>query len=264
MTNLLTAYGSEPLDRIESIRIRVYGSGYAQVEDHLFAPLFSPLTFLEEVLWPAPVWKGDHIEKLPPFSNEEEFVFPDPLGTGICYNVNNEECETMPIFIGKGVRFIDFKYAIAPRRKALLEGLFRLGLTSSEPVRVGRVRVAPLDVLAAVLPDAASLAGRADGHTCVVVEVQGSEDGRPRGRRLWTILGHGEAFERMGVHATAFLTGAPPAAAVEALLHEEITRPGVTTGGGMDPRPILRRAAALGVPLYEGDLGAKKGRPLLT
>ena len=262
MTNLLTAYGSEDMDRIDSVRIRVFGSGYTQVEDQLFAPLFSPLTFLEEVLWPAPVWKGDHIEKLEPFSNEELFPFPRPIPKATCYNVNNEECETMPTFIGKGVRFIDFKYAIAPPRKALLEGLYRLGLTSTRPIRVGRGKVVPMDVLVALLPDASALAGRATGHTCVVVELAGSRRGVRRSRRLWTAMSHDQAYAKMGVHATAFLTGTPPSATVDALLHDEVRRRGVTTGGGLNPRPVLLRARALGVPVQEGESGATRGHPL--
>ena len=262
MTNLLTGYGSEDMDHIESVRIRVFGSGYTQVEDQLFAPLFSPLTFLEEVLWPAPVWKGDHIENLEPVSNEEIFLFPRPMPKATCYNVNNEECETMPTFIGKGIRFIDFKYAIAPARKALLEGLYRLGLTSTHPIRVGRTKIAPMDLLVALLPDASALAGRATGHTCVVVELAGSRNGVRRSRRLWTAMSHDQAYAKMGVHATAFLTGTPPSATVDALLHDEIRRRGVTTGGGLRPRPVLKRARGLGVPMLEGESGATRGHPL--
>src|SRR3989304_1495901 len=54
ITNLLTRRVAEQLDRIDAIRIRVYGSGYVEVDGHVFAPLFSPETLLEEVLWPAP------------------------------------------------------------------------------------------------------------------------------------------------------------------------------------------------------------------
>jgi len=262
ITNLLTRRVAEQLDRIDAIRIRVYGSGYAEVDGHVFAPLFSPETFLEEVLWPAPVWKGGRIVKLPPFSGEEEFPFPDPLGIGFCYNVNNEECETMPLFLGKPVGFIDFKYAIAPRRKVLLESLHALGLTRSDPVIVKGKEVSPLAVVLALLPDASSLAGRVRGHTCVVVEIEGRTSGKKIGIRTWTLLGHEDAYRKMGVHATAFLTGAPPAAAVQALLSGEIDRRGATTGGGLEPDPILRRAIDFGVPLYEGDLGASRGRPL--
>ena len=50
ITNLLAQRSAAAMDRIDSIRIRVYGSGYTEVEGHLFAPLFSPETFLEEVL----------------------------------------------------------------------------------------------------------------------------------------------------------------------------------------------------------------------
>lgn len=262
ITNLLAKRAVERMDRVDAIRIRVFGSGYAEVKGHLFAPLFSPETFFEEVLWPAPVWDGGRIKKLPPFSGEEEFRFPDPVGIGMCYNVNNEETETMPRFLGKPITFIDFKYAIAPGRKALLENLHRLGLTGTDPVDVRGAQIAPLDVLLALLPDAASLAGRAEGHTCVVVETEGRAGNRRVGVRAWTVMDHQDAYERMGVHATAFLTGAPPAAAVVALLHGEVDRKGVTTGGGLEANAILRRAIRLGVPLFEGDVGATKGRPL--
>jgi len=262
LTNLLARHASRTMRRVDAVQIRVYGSGYAEIEAFPLAPLFSPETFLEEVLWPAPVWKGGRIQKLPPFSGEEEFRFPDPLGIGICYNVNNEECETMPKFIDPGIGFIDFKYAIAPRRKVFLENLYQLGLMRTHPIRVKGVRVAPLDVLLALLPDPSSLAGRARGHTCVVVELSGRDNGGRTGRRLWTIMDHDDAYRRMKVHATAFLTGAPPVALVDALLGGEVTRRGVTTGGGLDSTPILRQAAKLGVPLFEGEPGCARGRPL--
>lgn len=259
ITNLLAKHAIREMDTVKTIRIRVFGSGYAEVEGHVFAPLFSPETFLEEVLWPAPVWKGDHIEKLRPFSGEEAFTFPDPLGVAICYNVNNEETETMPTYLGKPIRFIDFKYAIEPRRKALLEGLYRLGFTDAKPIRVRGKKVAPLDVLLALLPDASSLAGRARGHTCVVVEVEGSDE---HGTRMWTIMDNNEAYKRMGATATAFLTGTPPVAATLALMSGEIGRKGVTTGGGLDPPPLIRRLLTLGVPLFEGEIGGRRGEPL--
>lgn len=262
ITNVLARRGIADMDRIDAIRIRVFGSGYAEVQGHLFAPLFSPETFLEEVLWPAPIWKGDRIVKLPPFSGEEEFTFPDPLGVGICYNVNNEETETMPRFLGTKIGFIDFKYAIAPRRKALLENLYRLGLTRTDEIDVGGAKVRPFDMLIALLPDASSLAGLADGHTCVVVECEGRAGSKHLGRRLWTIMAHRDAYRKMGVHATAFLTGAPPAAAVEALRNGEIEYAGVTTGGGLEPDGLLRRVADFGVPLFEGAIGATKGTPI--
>lgn len=263
LTNLLAVHGSRGMDRIDSIRIRVYGSGYADVEGYPFAPLFSPATFLEEVLWPAVIWKGDRVVKLPPFSGEEEFPFPDPLGSALCYNVNNEECETMPKILRPDIGFIDFKYALAPRRKVLLENLHRLGLTGTAPISVKGVQVAPLDVLVALMPDPSSLAPRVRGHTCVVVELTGTEDGRPLGRRLWTIMDHDDARRKMNVHATAFLTGAPPAAAVVALLEGEIAKRGVTTAGGLDASRILARIAKLGVPLFEGEIGAARGHPLV-
>lgn len=262
ITNLLTRRAADRMDRVDAIRIRVYGSGYAEVDGHAFAPLFSPATFLDEVLWPAPVWKGDRIVKLPPFSGEEEFPFPDPLGTGFCYNVNNEECETMPLYLSKPIGFIDFKYAIAPHRKVLLENLYTMGLTRSDPLAVNGKQVSPLQVLLALLPDPATLGGRVQGHTCVVVETEGRASGKKVAIRSWTILDHEVAYRMMGVHATAFLTGAPPAAAVGALIAGAIEGSGCTTAGGLDPVPVLQRVMRLGVPMFDGDLTSRRGRAL--
>lgn len=256
VTNLLVRWASTRFTSIDTVRIRVYGSGYAQVEGHPFAPLFSAESFLDEVLSPAVVWNVDRLVWLPPFEGEEIFVFPDPLGPATCYNVSNDETETLPRLIGKGIRFIDFKYAIAPDRKAILESLYRLGLSSKKPVRIGRAKVRPVDMVLALVPPAADLPGRVRGATCVTVEVEGRG---AEGVRLWTIMDHRDAYKRMGVTGTGFLTGTPPAAAAEAIVEGEIRERGVVTGGGIDPTPVLERCASRGMPLLEGPIGSTEG-----
>lgn len=260
ITNLLASLAAQRFGALEEVRIRVYGSGYAQVEGFTLAPLFSPETFLEEVLYPAPVWRDGRVEKLPPFSGHEIYRFPDPLGPATCYNVNNEETETMPRFISSEIRFIDFKYAIAPERKALIEGLYRIGLTRTEPLSVQGQEVVPFGVLLALLPKSDAIVERARGHTCVVVEV--ATGGGQIRRRFWTLMSHSEARRRFGVTATAYLTGAPPAAAAEALRRGLLRRRGVTSAGGMETRPLLQALLRRAIPLLEGDPADPKGEPL--
>lgn len=261
ITNLLASLAAQRYGALEEVRIRVYGSGYAQVEGFTLAPLFSPETFLEEVLYPAPIWRDGRVEKLPPFSGQEIYRFPDPLGPATCYNVNNEETETMPRFISSEIRFIDFKYAIAPERKAVIEGLYRVGLTRTEPVLVKGREVVPFDVLLALLPRSDALVDKARGHTCVVVEV--ATGGGQIRRRFWTILSHTEARRRFGVTATAYLTGAPPAAAAEGLRRGVLRRRGVTSAGGVETRPLLQALLRRGIPLFEGDPADPRGERLV-
>jgi saccharopine dehydrogenase-like NADP-dependent oxidoreductase len=262
LTNLLASLAAERFGGLEEVRIRVYGSGYAQVEGYLLAPLFSPETFLEEVLFPAPVWRDGRLEKLPPFSGQEVYRFPDPLGPATCYNVNNEETEMMPRFISAEIRFIDFKYAIAPERKTLIEGLYRIGLTGTRPILVKGKEVVPFDVLLSLLPASDSVAHRVRGHTCVLLDV--ATGGGHIRRRFWTLLSHAEARRRFGVTATAYLTGTPPAVAAEGLVRGILQRRGVTSAGGLETRPLLQALRKRGVRLYEGDPSDPKGVPLVV
>jgi saccharopine dehydrogenase (NAD+, L-lysine-forming) len=261
ITNLLASLAYERLGALEEVRIRVYGSGYAQVEGYTLAPLFSPETFLEEVLFPAPVWRDGRLEKLPPFSGQEVYRFPDPLGPATCYNVNNEETEMMPRFISSEIRHIDFKYAIAPERKALIEGLYRIGMTGTKPIQVNGREVVPFEVLLALLPQSETLVDKVRGHTCVLVEV--ATGGGQIRRRFWTVLSHSEARRRHGVTATAYLTGTPPAAAAEGLRRGLLRRRGVTSAGGVETRPLLQALLRRGVPLFEGDPSDTRGVPLV-
>ena len=260
ITNLLAALAAQRYGSLDEVRIRVYGSGYAKVEGYALAPLFSPETFLDEVLYPAPVYEDGKLSKLPPFSGHEIYTFPESLGDATCYNVNNEETETMPLFIDSGIRFIDFKYALEPQRKTLIEGLYRIGLTGTEPIVVSGQKVIPFHVLLALLPASDSVADRVTGYCCVVVDVVAG--GGKNRHRFWTLLSHQDAMRQHGVSATAFLTGTPAAVAAQELQRGALTKRGVMSGGGLEIRSLLNALLRHHVPLFEGNPSDPNGKPL--
>ncbi len=260
ITNLLAAFAAQRYGSLDEVRIRVYGSGYAKVEGYALAPLFSPETFLDEVLYPAPVYENGKLSKLPPFSGHEVYAFPDKLGEATCYNVNNEETETLPRFVDPHIRFIDFKYAIEPERKTLIEGLYRIGLTGTKPIDVSGQKVVPFHVLLTLLPASDSVADRVTGYCCVVVDVVAG-GGKTR-HRFWTLLSHRDAMRQHGVSATAFLTGTPAAVAAQELQRGALTKRGVMSGGGLEVRPLLSALLRHDVPLFEGDPNDPNGKPL--
>src|SRR3989442_9553245 len=53
-------------------------------------------------------------ESVPPFGAFETYEFPAPIGPLPVYSVDHEEVDTLPRFIGKGVRYVDFKLALDP------------------------------------------------------------------------------------------------------------------------------------------------------
>ena len=84
-----------------------------------------------------------------------------------------------------------FKYGLGEEFIGVLRTLNMLGLDSTEPLRVRGVEVAPRDVVAAALPDPATLGDQMSGRTCAGTLVTGTgKDGAaardlplPRGRQ---------------------------------------------------------------------------------
>src|SRR5688572_5666286 len=152
--------------------------------NEIFAPSFSIWTTIEECLNPPVVWEKDRgWFTTPPFSEPEVFVFPEGIGPVECVNVEHEEVLLMPRWVD--AKRVTFKYGLGEEFINVLRVLHLLGLDSTTPVRVrsgdGPVHVAPRDVVAASLPDPATIGPRMTGKTCAGVWVTGTgNDGEPR------------------------------------------------------------------------------------
>jgi saccharopine dehydrogenase (NAD+, L-lysine forming) len=112
------------------------------------------------------------------------FEFPEGIGPVECVNVEHEEVVLVPRWID--CRRVTFKYGLGTEFINVLEVLHKVGLDSTEPVQVGGVAVAPRDVLAAALPDPATLGDRMTGKTCAGTFVTGLGKNGNRERRTST------------------------------------------------------------------------------
>ena len=121
-----------------------------------FAPSFSIWTTIEECLNPPVIWEKDRgWFTTPPFSEPEVFDFPEGIGPVECVNVEHEEVLLMPRWVD--CKRATFKYGLGDEFIDVLKVLHKLGLDRTDKVRVGGVEVSPRDVVAAVLPDPATL-----------------------------------------------------------------------------------------------------------
>ena len=124
-----------------------------------------------------------------PFSEPEVFDFPEGIGPVECVNVEHEEVLLMPRWVD--CKRATFKYGLGDEFINILKVLHTLGLDRTEKVRVKGVEVSPRDVVAAVLPDPATVGPRMKGKTCAGLWVTGKgKDGAaavdvplPRGRQ---------------------------------------------------------------------------------
>ena len=140
--------------------------------NEIFAPSFSMWTTIEECLNPPVIWEKERgWFTTPPFSEPEVFDFPEGIGPVECVNVEHEEVLLMPRWVD--CKRATFKYGLGDEFINILKVLHTLGLDSTEKVRVKGVEVSPRDVVAAVLPDPATVGPRMKGKTCAGLWVTG-------------------------------------------------------------------------------------------
>jgi saccharopine dehydrogenase (NAD+, L-lysine-forming) len=187
------------------------------VEGHDFAPSFSIWTTIEECLNPPVVWEeGRGWYTTAPFSEPEVFEFPEGIGPVECVNVEHEEVLLMPRWTA--AKRVTFKYGLGQEFIDVLRTLNKLGLDKTAPVDVKGVRVSPRDVVAAVLPDPATLGDVMSGKTCAGVWVRGTgKDGKPRSTYLYHVADNETSMREYGSQAVVWQTALGPVIALELL-----------------------------------------------
>ncbi|HEX6332451.1 MAG TPA: saccharopine dehydrogenase C-terminal domain-containing protein [Actinomycetota bacterium] len=188
-----------------------------EVDGYEFAPSFSIWTTIEECLNPPVVWERDRgWFTTAPFSEPETFVFPEGIGPIECVNVEHEEVLLVPRWVD--CRRVTFKYGLGEEFIGVLQTLHKLGLDRTEPVRVGGAEVSPRDVVAAVLPDPATLGPQMRGKTCAGTWVTGrGPDDAPRSVYLYHVVDNAETWGRDGAQAVVWQTAINPVIALELL-----------------------------------------------
>jgi len=118
--------------------------------------------------------------------------------------------------------------------------LHRIGLDSTDPVSVKGVEVAPRDVVAACLPDPATLGDRMEGKTCAGTWVTGKgKDGKPREVYLYHVVDNQETMARDGSQAVVWQTAINPVVALELIAGGVWSGSGVIGPEALDPLPFL-------------------------
>jgi len=218
------------------------------VEGYDFAPSFSIWTTIEECLNPPVIWERDRgWFTTEPFSEAEVFDFPEGIGPVECVNVEHEEVLLMPRWLD--CRRATFKYGLGEEFIDVLKTLHMLGLDSTEPVRVGAVEVSPRDVVAALLPDPASIGHLMHGKTCAGLWVTGTgKDGQPRSTYLYHVVDNDWSMQEYGHQCVVWQTAVNPAVALELLASGVWSGAGVLGPEAFDAAPFLALLKEYGSP----------------
>jgi saccharopine dehydrogenase (NAD+, L-lysine forming) len=245
LSDVFARYAADHL--FSSIReIGVRDGANLVVEGYAFAPTFSIWTTIEECLNPPLVWERDRgFYTTEPFSEPEVFDFPEGIGPVECVNVEHEEVVLIPREIE--CDRVTFKYGLGEEFIDVLRTLHLLGLDAKDPVSVGDVRVAPRDVVAAVLPDPAQLGERMTGKTCAGTLVTGTDnDGNDRSIYLYHVADNEQTMRDYGAQAVVWQTAINPVIALELLADGTWSGAGVRGPEAFDALPFLERMRAAG------------------
>ena len=213
-----------------------------------FAPTFSIWATIEECLNPPVIWeRGRGWYTTEPFSEPEVFNFPAGIGPVECVNVEHEEVLLIPRWVQ--ARRVTFKYGLGAEFIGVLQTLHKLGLDSAEPVQAGRVTVSPRDVVAACLPDPATLGDKMTGLTCAGLWVTGTgKDGAPREVYLHHVVDNAWSMAEYGSQAVVWQTAVNPVVALELIDSGAWSGAGVLGPEALPAQPFLDLLTDYGSP----------------
>ena len=247
LSDVLARYAADHLfSEIDELGVR--DGANLTVEGYDFAPSFSIWTTIEECLNPPVIWERDRgWFTTAPFSEPEAFDFPEGIGPVECVNVEHEEVLLMPRELD--AKRVTFKYGLGEEFIGVLQVLHKLGLDSTVPVRVKGVEVSPRDVVAACLPDPATLGDKMSGKTCAGVHVTGTgKDGRPRSTYLYHVVDNEWSMRKYGHQCVVWQTAVNPAVALELVSNGTWTGTGVLGPEAFDAVPFLDLLTEYGSP----------------
>lgn len=237
ITNLLAAKAADEMDTVDEIRMRDWGSVNSKEMVSSWSPAAAWADFAEEPI----IYDHGVFKRVPPFSGEEVYKFPPPIGPQTVTWHAHEEVVSLPQYI-KGVKYVDFKLGIPDL--TVVRYIINLGLLSDRYVSVKGRRISPRTVFTSLLPRTLSMdeveekiaeGALTDEQECITVEVKGEMEGQKVEYAAYVLMNLQEANTIMpGATALSYLVGTPAVVATEMLLKGEIKTKGVVAPEGLN------------------------------
>ena len=239
VSDIFAKYASVALfDEIDEIGIRD-GAALDMVGLE-FAPSFSILDAIEECTNPPIVWEKERgWYEVPLFENIEIFNFPEGIGAQEVVDIEHEELVLIPRFIR--CNKVTFKYGLGDKFINVIKVIKMLGLHQKQPVDIKGVKVAPIELLAAILPSPASLGDKMSGKTCVGAWVTGFKNGKRREVYIYQSTDNQDSMRDYGCQAVSLQTATGPVITMELLAEGVWKGKGVVGPEAFDPLPFMSK-----------------------
>jgi saccharopine dehydrogenase (NAD+, L-lysine-forming) len=257
--NVAARHAADKLDTVDAIKIRYTGL----METKEFISIWSPETMWADMAEEPFLFENGKLKRVPPFSGQEVYRFPEPFGPQTVVHHHHEEVVTLPKFIGKGLKYVDFKMGDADILTA--KAIWEIGLLDEKPVNIKGVTVTPRDVFLSAIPPPLSMEEveqkikegiLVDASECGVIEITGEKASvKTRYTYEWPTLSIREATKIMpGVTQESYATGIPAAIFAWMLGKGEIKNTGVIAPECLEleaRRTFLSKLAEAKQPVHE-------------
>jgi lysine 6-dehydrogenase len=245
IVNVMAKYAVDKLDMVESVRI--LDAIVNRTAANKFVPPYALNTLIDEFTVNNFEYRNGEEVELPPFSGEEVADFPAPIGRQTLYNMIHSEVATMPVFFAtKGIKNVSFKLALPKVFEDRLRFLMDMGLGSKDAIDVKGTRVAPRDVLIALVEKPIVATDKParlkhDDHKDLRVIVSGQKDGRDITYQLDSLI---HPYEKWHMAMGPFSVGFPAAVTTRLLGAGKIAEKGFFSGEAViDPKMYFAELA---------------------
>lgn len=238
-TNVIAKYYIDKLDTVKSVKVRLAkkDTSIGKYGDAITAwnPGWDPRQALLDFKLPSTVFRNGKYElKTEPFSEIEEWDFPEPFGKVPVSLHAHEEPYSIPLsFEKKGIEYCDFKYYVNMQ----IAPVVSLGLASEDPIEVNGATVKPIDVVLAKVPKAVEGFLTEDPTkfeeqdrtklVSIMIAVEGKKNGKERSYLVEIPTMNNPRQKMYDIYGTSYISVALPATTGAEMIMKEDCPKGV-------------------------------------
>lgn len=255
-TNIFCAYAQKHyFDEIHTIDILDCNAG-----DHgyPFATNFNPEINLREVSAKGRYWENGEWIETEPMEIMQVWDYPE-VGPKDSYLLYHEEMESLVKHI-KGLKRIRFFMTFGQSYLTHLKCLENVGMLGIKEVAHKGMKIVPMEFLATLLPDPASLGPRTKGKTNIGIFAKGLKDGKEKTIYIYQVSDHEKCYAEVMSQGVSYTTGVPAMIGAKLMLEGKWQGKGVFNMEELDPDPFMEELNKQGLPWKVMELGADETR----
>ena len=231
VTNVFCAYAQKHyFDEIHTIDILDCNDG-----DHgyPFATNFNPEINLREVSANGRYWEDGEWIETKPMEIKQIWDYPE-VGKRDSYLLYHEEMESLIKHI-KGLKRIRFFMTFGESYLTHMRCLENVGMLGIKEVEHKGQKIIPMEFLATLLPDPASLGVRTKGKTNIGIYAKGIKDGEEKIVYIYQVSDHEKCYAEVLSQGVSYTTGVPAMIGAKLMLEGKWKNKGVFNIEEFDP-----------------------------